>query len=372
MDVVETAAGVLDLAFAPHQPELLMAALATGELVCYRVRAGRYTIEQLSAHAVAPHGVPVHALAFSPTAPTLAAASCGDGAVRLLAVPRPAPTRDDSIAVVAVLSVHPAPSLRACFAADGRRLYTAGSDGTLAAWKVVDPARSPAQQQPLQPRWTAPAGNHPHGISALLPWPAPLGCGADRTRRALLTGAHDGTIRVLDLSTVHVRPPLVHQSLDLHGVPWHLAPLPPLPVHAAIDSLGPGAFTAAAHPDVELDAEIGGALAAAGRGGARVLIYKQKFEEVFLPRRDGSDIVDWTTRDGVPMDHEGREKQYWWYDLADIEEHGTSSVRACDAVVVIDYDPLFKDAGQQRLRRGWRLASASRDGTLCFWQVYVE
>ena len=173
--------------------------------------------------------------------------------------------------------------------------------------------------------------------------------------------------------TTPTRPPLTSQTLDLNGQVNAVIPLPPLPILKEIADLEPGVFCAPAHPDIELDATIGGVLAAAGKGGGRVIIHKQKFEEVFLPKRDGSDIVDWKTADGVSMDAEGREKQFWWYDLADIEEHGEGAeVVAADACAMIDYDPLFRDGSGQRRRRGWRLCTADRDGGLIFWQVYME
>lgn len=360
MAAIKTPSGVLDLVFSPYDPEILLATLTTGEVIFYHVRLGRYTIKQLSTHTLTPH-TPIQCLTFSPTS-TLAAATCSNGTVHLLQIPR-APTKDNTLTPIATIPAHNAPCIRACFAADGKRLYTAGEDGVLTSWKITDP-RNPRQ------RWTA-EDTHDRGITALLVWPAPFAADINKKRRLLLTGSYDHNMRVLDMSS-HVRPPYVRQELDLGGTPWRFSPLPPLPLNKEINSLGVGAFTTEANPDVELDIEIGGVLVASGKGGSRILIHKQKFEEVFLPRRDGSDIVDWTTSDGVKMDHEGREKQYYWYDLADIEEHGGSKVYAGDAVAIIDYDPLFKDAGEQRLRRGWRLVSVSRDGTMCFWQVYVE
>jgi hypothetical protein len=361
MSTVRTPAAVLDLAFSPHNPELLVATLATGQIIVYRVRRGQYTIKQMSTHTLA-QGTPIYSITFSPTSRTLAAATAANGNALLLNISG-IPTEDDSIQPSITIQAHNAPVLRAAFAADGRRLYTAGEDGALTSWSVTNLDR-------VRQRWTS-TDEHPKGITALVPWPAPFASDINRRRHALLTGSYDGMFRVLDMSS-RTRPPYCRQELDLGGPVWRLSPFPPLPVLKEIDSLGAGTFCAAMHPDVELEHEVQGILAASTKGGGRVLIHKQKFEEVFLPRRDGSDIVNWTTSDGVLMDHEGREKQYYWYDLADIEEHGHSEVYAGDAVAMIDYDPLFKDAGKQRLRRGWRLVSASRDGTICFWQVYIE
>jgi len=361
MTTIKTPGAVLDLVFSPHDPELLLATLSTGLIIAYRTPRGRYTIKQLSTHAIS-RGNPIHSLTFSPTSRTLAAATTGSGAVFLLNVPA-SPHSDNEIKTVTTINGHASAVFHCAFSADGKRLYTGDESGVLSSWAVARPA-TPKQ------KWTS-TDQHPKGVTALLPWPAPFASDVGKKLRLLLTGSYDGNMRVLDMSS-HVRPPYCRQELDLAGCVWRFAPLPALPVNSEINDLGPGAFCAALHPEVELDPEQQGVLAASTRGGSRVVIHKQKFEEVFLPRRDGSDIVDWTTSDGVKMDHEGREKQYYWYDLADIEEHGDSEVYAGDAVAVIDYDPLFKDAGEQRLRRGWRLVSASRDGTMCFWQVYVE
>lgn len=361
MSVIRTPSGVLDLAFSPHEPDLLLATLATGVLIAYRVDRGSYSIQELSRNDISP-GTPLHTITFSPVSRNIAAATAANGFVFLLKIPK-SPSTDNAIKPLQTIQAHSAPCLRAAFSADGRRLYTAGEDGVLTSWSVTNPA-NPKQ------RWTS-TDEHSRGITALQAWPAPFACDVGKKRRLLLTGSYDGQLRIFDMSMQN-RPPFLRQEMDLGGPIWKLAPLPPLPMLSEIDDLGAGAFTPEMHPDVELDPDHVGLLAASWGGGARVLIHKQKFEEVFLPRRDGSGIVDWTTNDGVKMDHEGREKQYWWYDLADIEEHGDSPVYACDAVAIVDYDPLFKDAGKQRLRRGWRLCSVSRDGTLCFWQVYVE
>ena len=361
MSVIQTPSAILDLAFSPHEPELLLASLATGELIAYHVGFGGYTIEEISRHMISP-GAPLHTIAFSPVSRTVAAATAANGYAYLLKIPR-TPFTDSAIKTTQAIQAHSAPCLRAAFSADGRRLYTAGEDGVLTSWSVTNPS-NPKQ------RWSS-TDAHDCGITALQCWPAPFACDVGKKRRLLMTGSYDGMLRIFDMSMQN-RPPFLRQEMDLGGPVWRLAPLPPLPMLSEIDDIGAGMFTSEQHPDVELDPEQAGMIAASAKGGARVLIHKQKFEEVFLPRRDGSGIVDWTTSDGVKMDHEGREKMYWWYDLADIEEHGDSPVYACDAVAIIDYDPLFKDSGKQRLRRGWRLCSVSRDGTLCFWQVYVE
>ena len=361
MAVVKTPSGVLDLAFSPHDPELLLATLATGQILAYQVRRGRYTIKHLSTHTLSRNAA-IFNLEFSPTSLTLAAATLSDGTVHLLDIPRQ-PRRDNSIQPLRILAGHSSPVVRAAFTADGKQLFTSDQNGTIIAWNVSNP------QKPRE-RWRD--DTRSSAVTSLLSWPAPHAADVDRKRRLLLTGTAGGELRILDLSS-HNRPPLSRQTLDLGGQPWRLAALPPVPNLDEIDGLGAGAFSAAARPDVETDPEVVGILAAAGEGGARLLIHKQKFEEIFLPRRDGSDIVDWTTSDGVKMDHEGKEKQYWWYDLADmIEDHKDGDVYAGDAVAMVDYDPLFKDAGEQRLRRGWRLVSVGRDGTMCFWQVYVE
>jgi hypothetical protein len=360
MSTLKTSAAVLDLEFSPYEPELLVATLATGEIVLYRVRRGRYTLTQLSSHMLAENSA-VHQLTFSPSIRGLAVAAAADGMVyfvRITGFPR----ADGAVKPVRTLRAADAAVLRATFSADGKSLFTGGADGAVAEWRVKD-------LDNIQRKWRDDTCSR--GITTVVPWPAPFASDVGLKRRLLLTGAHDGAMRVLDLSS-QLRPPYCRQELELHGTVWRLAPLPPLPDGREVEKLGAGSFCAAVHPEVTLDPELQGMLAAAGEGGGRVLIHKQKFEEVFLPRRDGSDIVDWTTSDGVLMDHEGREKQYYWYDLADIEEHGDSRVMAADATAVIDYDPLFKDAGKQRLRRGWRLVTASRDGTMCFWQVYVE
>jgi WD40 repeat protein len=361
MAAIKTPSAVLDLVFSQHEPELLIATLATGQIIVYRVRRGRYSIKQQSSHTVAAN-TPIHMLTFSPSNPTLAVAAAANGLVYFLSITG-IPREDDSIQHVQTLRAHSAPVMQATFAADGNTLYTAGEDGVLSEWRIKD-------LQKIKQMWTDDKTHH-RGITTVVPWPAPFASDVGMKRRLLLTGSYDGIMRVLDLSS-HLRPPYCRQELPLHGPVWRLAPLPPLPDFEEIDKLGAGSFCAAMHPDVDLDPEQQGMLAAAAQGGGRVLIHKQKFEEVFLPPRDGSDIVSWTTSDGVSMDHEGREKQYYWYDLADIEEHGDSRVLAADATAVIDYDPLFKDAGKQKLRRGWRLVTASRDGTMCFWQVYVE
>ncbi|KAI5800567.1 WD40-repeat-containing domain protein [Pyronema domesticum] len=361
MNSIETPSGVLDLVFSPHKEELLFATLASGEIIAYRVRPGRYTIKEITSFTLAEN-TPVQSLIFHPSNPTLAAAATSAGTIHLLNIPRNL-SSSNAISQISALRAHNAPCLRVRFSADGKRLYSAGEDGVLISWKCTDPEN-------LKQKWTSDDIHH-KGITEILPWPAPLACDVNKKRKLLLSGSYDGKMRVMDMSS-HVRPPYVRQELDLKGTPWNFAPLPPLPIYEEIKKLGAGVFSAASSPGVELDPEQAGLIVAAGKGGARILIHKQKFEEVFLPRRDGSDIVDWTTSDGVKMDHEGREKQYYWYDLADIEEHGDSKVYATDAVAIVDYDPLFKDAGEQRLRRGWRLCSVSRDGTMCFWQVYIE
>ncbi|KAA8894208.1 WD40-repeat-containing domain protein [Sphaerosporella brunnea] len=361
MTAVKSPGAVLDLAFSPHEPELLVATLATGQLIAYRVRRGRYKIKQISTHTIAPE-TPLYSIVFSPGEKTLAAVTAANGQVYLVQLSG-FPSENDSIKPVQTIQAHSSRVLRAAFSADGKALYTGGEDGSLSEWSVK-------HLDKIKHKW-GDGSAHESGITAILPWPAPFASDIGKKRRLLLTGDYDGKLKVLDMSS-HVRPPYRRQELELHGVIWRLTPLPALPTYEEVKSLGAGSFCAATNPKVELDPELQGVLAAAGRGGGRVLIHKQKFEDVFLPKRDGSDIVDWTTSDGVKMDYEGREKEYYWYDLADIEEHGDSPVYAGDATAVIDYDPLFKDAGQQKLRRGWRLATASRDGTMCFWQVYVE
>lgn len=360
MASADAPSGVLDLVFSPHDPQLLIATLATGSVIAYRVRIGRYSLDYLSTHQLAQQ-TPIFSFVFSPTSPTLAVATTGSGSVVFLEIPG-TPRKDNTIKPVQTIQAHSAQCMRAVFSWDGKRVYTVGEDGQMISWTAK--ANNPKQ------RWSDDSA-HSKGITAVLPWPAPGAADVNKKRRLLLTGSYDGMFRVFDMSMQN-RPPHCRQEMDLHGAVWRLAPFPPLPVYDEIKSLGAGVFSAESNPDVELDPEQVGILASATKGAARVLIHKQKFEEVFLPRRDGSDIVDWTTNDGVKMDHEGREKQYYWYDLADIEEHEGSEVYAGDAVSIIDYDPLFKDAGEQRLRRGWRIVSASRDGRMCFWQVYIE
>jgi len=361
MAEIHTSSAVLDIQFSPHDPELLVATLSTGVVNFYRIRYGTYRILQLSAHTLSK-GTPINAFAFSPTNPSLAAVALSNGSVGLLSIPSD-PRSNDSIEVLNTLQGHSAPVLRCIFSVDGKRLYTAAEDGTLISWSTTNPRQSKIRWQDTS--------THRRGITSLMTWPAPGAADIRAKRRALLTGSYDHMFRVLDMSGQN-RPPMTVQDIDLKGVPWRLSPLPPLPTYKEIKKLGAGVFSADANPNVELDKEIGGLLAAAGKGGARVLIHKQKFEDVFLPRRDGSDIIDWKTSDGVLMDHEGREKKYYWYDLADIEEHGDARVCATDAVAVIDYDPLFRDSGKQRLRRGWRLCSVDREGVMHFWQVYIE
>lgn len=359
MASISVPAAVLDLQFSPHDPEVLAVALSNGTVAVYRVRRGSYRARHLSTQTLA-RDTPIHHVLFSPTNGQQAAAGLANGTTLVLEVSRDHTTwRTVSTIPADGSRVH-----RIAFSVDGRRLYTATADGTLTSYATSNP-RSPRQ------RWSDSSTHTKGGITALLPWPAPAAGDIGHKRRALLTGSRDGRFRVLDMSLGN-RPPLTTQTLELQGTPWRLAPLPALPALDEVKALGAGVFSAAAHPDVELEREHVGVLACAAKGAARVLIHKQKFEDVFLPKRDGSDIVDWKTQDGVKMDAEGREKQYWWYDLADIEEHDGEHVWAGDAVAMIDYDPLFRDGGDQRLRRGWRLCSADRSGGIIFWQVYVE
>lgn len=369
MTTIDTPAGVLDLQFSPHDPAIFVATLASGAVMFYRLRQGRYTAKPLSVHNIA-RGTPIHAFAFSPTNPGMAAAALGNGTTLLLQIPDgKVPTENDTL--------QPFPNgilqqgtgsrvFRTIFSVDGKRLYTGCESGTVVSWACNKP-----QTKGVRERWRD-SKVHAKGITELIVWPAAGNADVGSKRRALLTGSGDKMFRVLDMSLQN-RPPLVVQDMDLEGPVWRYATLPPLPKLEDVKKVGAGMFLPAQHPDVSLDPEFGGLVAAAGSGGGgRLLIHKQKFEEIFLPRRDGSDIVDWKTSDGVLMDHEGREKKYWWYDLADIEEHEGGEVVAVEAVGIVDYDPLFKDAGEQRLRRGWRVCSIDRGGRLCFWQAYVE
>lgn len=299
MTVIPTPSAVLDLQFSPHDPAILVATLATGALAFYRIRWGKYTAKPLSMHNLA-QGAPINQFAFSPTNPNLAAAAMGNGNTLLLEIPSKIPTEDNSLKIITTLQCAQASVLRCTFSVDGKRLYTASEDGLIISWSTNKVPK-------IKQRWSD-NSVHSRGVTELIPWPAHGNPDIGAKRRALLTGSYDHKFRVLDMSLQN-RPPLCTQEIDCEGIVWRLSPLPPLPAESETKNLPGGIFCAAQHPDVELDKEQVGVLASSAKGGGRVLIHKQKFEEIFLPRRDGSDIVDWKTSDGVLMDHEGREKK---------------------------------------------------------------
>lgn len=366
MAAADTPSSVTDLKFSPHEPEILLAATVTGEILIFEVENQKCSIELLSTHHLFEQSTPITSIEFSPTDSSRFSVSTTGGSVVLVKMPEDY-EQGDSCKIRQNIQAHSKPVGAVTFTRDGKGLYTAGEDNKLSAWALGK--RGPRQS------WED-RDSHDDGITTVINWPDFRGADKDQKRKLLLTGSYDGIFRVLDLSHGWTPPPVVQEE-DLEGGIWRITPLPPLPKLEEIDDIGVGVWSAEAHPRVPTDPEFVGVIASCMSAGSRLLVQKQKFEELFLEGDDNGkerpyDFAHFTV-DGVPKDWYGREREYYWYNVANFQEEHEGKCYASAAVAIIDYDPLFKDSGKQRLRRGWRIASTSfKDKNLSFWHVYVE
>ncbi|EWC45458.1 hypothetical protein DRE_00857 [Drechslerella stenobrocha 248] len=383
VDEVKTPASIIDLCWSTSDQDLLLATGSDGQLLIVQVTVGgRFSrIEILSTHRVSNSGSLTTSIAFSPAGNDIVAAGLSDGSVVLFSLPDDV-EEDSRIQLLQNFRPHSsAPILTVCFSNDGKELFVGDNKATVSCWSI---GRS-AKRQPK--RLWADDSTFVDGdaVTKLIAWPterSPKNT-IPRRRPLLLAGCDDGFLRITDLTEKQVIPPPLTQEVnifdqtekDLDGGIWDMALLPPLPRQSQLDEVEVGVFTPAAYPNIPTDPDENGVLVSCLEAGARVFVQREEFMDVFI--RDPEEIRDKTEEEldeekGIEKDWFNRERQFKWYNVAEFKEH-EGRCFASSAVAFVDYDPIFKESGVQRKRRGWRLLTTSfEDKKVHIWQVYAD
>ncbi|KAF3920761.1 hypothetical protein ABW20_dc0102695 [Dactylellina cionopaga] len=383
VDEIKTPASVMDLCWSTSDPEILLATTSDGEFLVLQVTIGGRSsrIELLSSHRISSPGTIITCIASSPAANDIIAAGISDGTVVIFSLPDEL-EEDDQVEIIRQFRPHSeAPVLTICFSNDGKELFVGDNKANVSCWKI---GRSAKHQPEIQ--W-ADDSTFVDGdaVTKLLAWPterSPKNT-IPRRRPLLLAGCDDGLLRITDLTEKQVIPPPLTQEAnifdrsekDLDGGIWDIALLPPLPRKSRIDDVEVGVFTPADYPDIPTDPDENGILVSCLEAGARVFVQREEFMDVFL--RDPEAIRDKTEEEldeekGTEKDWFNRERQFEWYNVVEFKEH-QGRCFAGSAVAFVDYDPIFKEAGVQRKRRGWRLLTTSfEDKKVHIWQVYAD
>ncbi|KAF3941767.1 hypothetical protein ABW19_dt0202858 [Dactylella cylindrospora] len=384
VDEVKTPASVIDLCWSTSDPEILLATTTDGKLLVFQVTVGGRSshIEPLSFHRISLSSNLITCVASSPAANDVFAAGLSDGTVSLFSLPDDL-EEDDQIKVIREFRPHGAgsPILSICFSNDGQELFVGDNKANVSSWYISRSAKSKPEMQWVDDE-TFVDGD---AVTSLISWPterSPKNT-IPRRRPLLLAGCDDGILRITDLTEKQVIPPPLTQEAnifdrtekDLDGGIWDLALLPPLPQRSKLDEMDVGVFTPAAHPNIPTDPDENGLLVSCLEAGARVFVQREEFMDVFI--RDPEKTKDKTEEEldeekGIEKDWFNRERQFEWYNVAEFKEHKGRCFSG-SAVAFVDYDPIFKEDGQQRKRRGWRLLTTSfEDRKVHIWHVYAD
>ncbi|KAI5789640.1 WD40-repeat-containing domain protein [Peziza echinospora] len=368
----ETSASVMDVVFAPGDMELLIAVTAVGSIIFFDVPTFSDSIKRLSIQDPFPDHPAILSVACSLSHPSLFGCALINGNVALFEFKH----SDSGISCTPKqhFQAHQGAARAIKFALKSQRLYTGGDDCVLRAWSLSSNSFRPTLA------WQEDQ-SHDSAITTIQAWPYIHAGDKDRKRKLLLTGTSDGKFRAFDLSE-RIRPPPLIQTLDLgKEAIWRLDPLPALPVLEDLEKVKNGAFSQyTCGVQVKVDPQHAGLVCSTFDGVSRVLLQRQKFSSVFILKRD-PDGKEGTpeefdrknrTKDGVEKDWYGREKEFEWYNVVEFKEH-EGKVSCGSGVPLIDLDSIYKTAGKQNKRRGFRICSASLDDQkLCFYQVHVD
>lgn len=382
-DEAGTPSSIMDICWCTNEPDLLLATTTNGRLLILQVTVGRSSrIELLSSHRVSFSNTLITCLASSPSSNGVFAAGLSDGSVVVFPLPKNLED-DDRIQVDCEFRPHGAgaPILSVTFSNDGKKLFIGDNKATVSCWHIGRSGKTKPEMQWVDDE------NFVDGdaVTSLIAWPterSPKNT-IPRRRPLLLAGCDDGILRITDLTEKQVVPPPITQETnifdqiekDLDGGIWDISLLPPLPRRSRLDDVEVGVFHPDAYPEIPTDPDENGILISGLEAGARVFVQREEFMDVFI--RDPEKIRDKTEEEldeekGVEKDWFNRERQFEWYNVAEFKEHKGRCFSG-SAVAFVDWDPIFKEAGVQRKRRGWRLLTTSfEDKKVHIWQVYAD
>ncbi|KAF3180081.1 hypothetical protein TWF225_001873 [Orbilia oligospora] len=384
-DDIETPGGIIDLCWSTSDPDLLIATTTTSEVLILQVTVGNRPhssrIDLLSSHRISDPNNLVVCVAFSPAQNDIIAAGLGDGSVAIFPLPEEL-EEDNQIEVIRTWRPHGEdPILTLCFSNDGKELYVGDNKAKVSCWKIGKDGNKKPDMQWIDDS-TFKDGDC---VTKLIAWPterSPKNT-IPRRRPLLLVGGLDGNLRITDLTEKQVIPPPLTQEKsifdqtenDPDGGIWDLALLPPIPRKSQLEDIDVGVFTPEDHPKTPTDPDENGVLVSCMEAGARVFVQREEFMEVFIrdpEKTKDKDEEELDEEKGVEKDWFNRERPFEWYNVARFQEH-KGKCYSGTAVAFVDWDPIFKESGEQRKRRGWRLMTTSfEDRKVHIWQVFAD
>jgi len=367
---IESPFAISDLSFSPHDPQLMVAATASGSLLFFKVPPYEDSIKRISIQEPFPGPETILSVAFSSTNPSILACSLQSGVIAIIEWAKS--SGGVRCEVRQRFQAHQGAARAVKFGVNnGQRLYSGGDDCVLRAWSL-------SSRHSLSSLAWQEETSHENPITVIQTWPYYRGGDKDHKRKLLLTGSFDGKMRAFDLSERQRPPPLIQELELCKEAISRLEPLPGFPVFEECENLNDGVFV----PDdydrnIPLDENHAGVIASCLDGQSRVVLQRQKFSSIFITLKDPDVPAEemsekMRSENGVEKDWYFREKEFEWYNVAEFREHEGKVTAGC-GVALIDLDSIYKVDGKQKKRRGWRIASASyEDRKMYMYQVYVD